>query len=584
MKLPAIVQQPVGEFALGNIQKPNALQLGKAYGDLVGAAGELTAAIIDANTVNEIDAATGDAAEEISQLRAKLVNQNTIPIEEMPDGTEPATRSVLGENGEREEVELPIVFTHEVAEQMWDKGTEEIISAHAAKIGNNKARAKFLEEMQTRYVVPGTLAVVQANVARGRSYGQANAERSMEDILSSNAPTEVREEQSREIIARQLLLGADPVWAENQLRDLGPRIDQLDTHNAIIAAGTVDEVDMIEETMYTDGNRMLPAQMRTMSANMDARRREFKAEEAQAQDEYADEVFLDYHNPDVPIGPMDIAADVAEGKMTREAGWTFINGMKTGAGAAPKASNQFVLSHYRSEIQKLQFVGNNMRIDDKAALLSLIVTRGSMGLNPNGTPTGQPPSISGVDALTLTKEIAAAQKAATENQPYKDALGSLLLWTRSKLDLQGQITTTLGGNQNQVEAAVAFKGALDNYMQSYGIDAKPQEFFDKNKDAYDPRHFSRGIDARFLEKVPQADAFMEREGEEISFTTTQQENFALWLSTAGPTIGPAKLNEYVQLFNQFYRGQGVPPQNGKLMLEPDDPLYRQFQQAIPNVE
>jgi hypothetical protein len=380
-------------------------------------------------------------------------------------------------------------------------------------------------------------------------------------------------------------MGADPTWGQNQLETLGPTIDQMDVHNAVLAAQDIDTIDQIEEEMWTSGNRMDPAQMRTMSSQMDARRRDFQAEDKARQDQNADAMFQSYHDPDQPITEMDVARAVSSQGITREAGWTFINAMKSGT--TTKASDQFTLSQYRGEIFKLQYTGgeNNLRVSDKGKLLKLMISRGSMGLTPQGMPTGRPATISGVDANTLNKEIDAAIKLAVENEEYKNAFQNVLMWTRSKLDLEGQIVTAFGGDQNQVEAAVAFKNALDNYMNSYGADAKPVDFFETNKEAYDPRNFSSGLNGNFLKTYPSALPFMTQvNAREVEFTSAQQEDFVLWMNDNAQSMGAAKFAEMSAMFDQYYRGKGIAPDNGALMLEPDDPLYRQFQQMIPTNE
>jgi hypothetical protein len=582
VKLPDIVQQPVGEFALGNIPQPRPAEVGKKQGAALGAVAGLFVHIANDKKVAEVDEATGEAAREMAELRAILVNSNTVDAEWVGDDALGEIQVSSTTNGEREVDTSIKMFTHEIAEEVWEKRSQEIIAHYAGTISSPKAREKFIGEMNERYAAPGTQAVLAANIIRSRAYGQAQAETAVEAVLSSNAPTEVRESNAKEIISRQLLLGADPVWAEKQLSDLGPAIDQIDVHNDVLGAQTADEIDQIEEDMWTSGNRMTPEQMRTMSSQMDARRRDFLAEDRVRQDETADKMFLDYHNPEVDVNEMDVANAVNTQQITREAGWTFINSMN--AGGTTKVSDQFTLSQYRGEIFKLQYTGGegNLRVTDKARLLKLMISRGSMGLTPQGTPTGLPPTISGVDALTLNKEIDAAVKLATENEEYKNAFQNVLLWTRSKLDLEGQIVTAFGGDQNQVEAAVAFKNALDNYMNTYGADAKPSEFFEANKDAYDPRKFSSGVNGAYLKAYPQAKPFMTQVGAELEFTQAQQENYLLWLSDNIEKLGAEKYQQASALFRQYYRGQGIPPNGGALMLEPDDPLYRQFQDAIPN--
>jgi hypothetical protein len=44
----------------------------------------------------------------------------------------------------------------------------------------------------------------------------------------------------------------------------------------------------------------------------------------------------------------------------------------------------------------------------------------------------------------------------------------------------------------------------------------------------------------------------------------------------------AEFNRIKTLFGQFYEGQGLAPEGGRLALEPDDPLYRQFETVPVN--
>lgn len=581
MKLPDIMQQPVGEYAKGNIARPNYARRGRATASMLGAAAELGAQIYNEKMVGDIDEATGEAANEITELRAKLVNSNTLPLGEIPEDLEAEFEiQVPDGKGGREGIEAPVVFTHDVYEALWDNGTQEIIDHYASTIKNKKAKDKFIEEIQTRYVVPGTLAVVTANTKRIRAYGQARAETSIDLIAASGAPTEVREQQIKEVISRQLLLGADPTWAESQLAAVGPMIDQLDVQNAVIGTSSQDELDQIEENMWAGGTRMSPEQMRTMSSQMDKRRQDFKNAHAKRQDDTAGQMMIDFVNGDLTAE--QVANVRGRDGITQPAAWTFLNGLK--ADSTTKVSSPFTLSQYKGEIFKLQYTGNNMRVSQKGALLKLMVSRGAMGLTPQGVPTGMPATISGVDALELGYAIDKAMKEATEDEAYDNALGMVLSWTRSKLDLEGQVVTKLGGNQNQVEAAVAFKKSLDNYMDAYGADANAVEFFESNKDAYDPRNFSTGVNGRFLNQVPQATPYITERGDDYIFTTVDQDNFVLWLSDNMGAIGPVEADRIMSLFNQYYQGQGIAPDNGRLMLEPDDPLYWQFQSMIPDNE
>ncbi len=574
MKLPAITQQPVGEFALGNIATPQVGKRTRAIGSLVDAVSDFT-------SVGDLDESTGKAAQELSELRAQLVGQNTLDAKFVgDDGLGELHMAVSDGKGGRKEISKPVIFTHEVANDLWATRSAEIVDHYAGQIKDKEARDKFKEEIMTRYVVPGGAAVMGANFIRAKAFGQARAEQAVEGVLASNAPTEEREINAKEIIARQLLLGADPVWAENQLASIGPAIDQIDVQNKILAAGSEDEIDQIEDEMWSSGSRMSPEQMRTQSSIMDQRRRDYQAENKARQVGNEDQMFSNLHDPRTPpVTIQNVADAVRTDQITRAAGQTFMNSLKEGG--TTKVSNPWTLSRYRGEIQRLQYTGNRMRMADKAALLKLMITRGSLGLNPNGTPTGLPATISGEDAFKLNKDLSAAMTAALETDAYDNAWAMAKSLSGVTNDIYGQLL----GNQDQREAAIAFKVALDNYMQQYGIDAKPVDFVQKNKKAFDPTHFRRGVNAGFLAQVPQVTPYMTQTGTGVDitqeFTAENQDNFLLWLSGAEGSIGAEKFDEIWTLFRQYYQGQGIAPNNGELMLEDDDPLYRQFEAMIP---
>lgn len=577
MRIPGIVQQPVGEFASGNIRQPEFYRESRAQGRLAKAGGVLAAELYNGAVVSGIDEATGEAAKELTELRAKLVNENMLDASFVGDDAVAELQiNVADGEGGRQEVSAPRVFTHEVAGDLWDVRSQEIVDHYEGQISGSKAKQKFREEVMTRYVAPGASAVIGANIQRGKAYGHARAERAVEEVLAAGGPTEARESGAREIIARQALLGADPVWVENQLQRLGPMVDQIDIQHKVMAATTADQIDQVEESMWANGSRMTPEQMRTQSAIMDRRRQDFIAAKKEAQTGNADEMFVAFAGGQLTIP--EIAQAVGSDSITREAGFTFLNGLQNGS--TTKASNPFTLSQYRGEISKLQYTGNRSRVTDKAKLLKLMITRGSMGLNANGTPTGQAATISGEDVFKLNKDIDHALGAALESDEYNNARDQVMAWTRTKLDLGGVLSTAFDGSQGSVEAGLSFITALDNYMDQFGVDADPAAFFQTNRDAYDPRKFADGVDKEFVKAIPQAEQFMI--GDDRVFGDAQQDDFLLWL--AGGAVGAGEQTRMIALYNQYYQGQGIAPEGGRLMLEPDDPLYRQFEAMIPDAE
>jgi len=365
---------------------------------------------------------------------------------------------------------------------------------------------------------------------------------------------------------------------ENQLSALGPMVDQIDIQHKILAATTADQIDMVEEGMWTGKTRMTPEQMRTQSAIMDRRRQDFIVNKREAQTENADEMFVAFAGGQLTVP--EIARAVGSDGITREAGFTFLNGLRSGS--TTKASDPFTLSRYRGEIAKLQYTGNRMRMSDKAKLLKLQITRGSMGLTPTGVPTGQPATVSGEDMFKLNKDIDTAMNATLESDEYNNARDQVMGWTRTKLDLGGQIVNSLEGSQGSVEAGLGFMTALNNYMDSYGVDANPAEFFEANKATYDPNKFADGVHGAFIKTAPIAEQFMTKDGSDFTFDDDQQEAFINWLAEGNAS--EAETARLMAIYNQYYQGLGLAPEGGRLMLEPDDPLYRQFEAMIPDAE
>ena len=230
----------------------------------------------------------------------------------------------------------------------------------------------------------------------------------------------------------------------------------------------------------------------------------------------------------------------------------------------------------------MPYTGNRAFVKDRAGLLRLTIAMAAAGLNPNGTPTGLPATLFGDDAFKLIKDVTAAELAILENDDYDRALKQVYTWTHVAVDIEGQISVALGGNQHQIDAALAFKRGLDNYMNTFGADAKPSEYFTANKDAFNPNNFADGINARFLAQVPQATPFIiiDTALDTYKFDGAKQQEFVLWLADSRATMDETQWNAIDVLFKQYYRGQGLAPRGGRLDLEQDNPMYRQFEALI----
>lgn len=578
LRLPQIAQQPVGEFALGNIKQPNYAKVGQAVGQLVGTVGKAVIALQD--TDSEFDEATGAAAQTLQELRAKLTATNTIATREIPDYVvHEVGFTVLDVQGNERQIGKPFAYTHEIAEEWWNKGSEQIIQHYADQIKNRAARAKFIGEMRQRYGAPGALAIGISNINKGRAYNQAVALRAIDDIISSDGTPQERLTQAREILSRQLILGQDPVWVAQKEAEIENTIEQFDLTRDIQDATSVDSVDRIEERMATGGTTLTPAQQRTIFNLADERKKDFRQEELERWEDGKIALTSLMLRNQLTLDKVD--ADLLAGNISPEAALTFRNALLSGSGASVKQTNPVILSQFRAKIAALRFVGGSgLTITDKADLLRIEVASGSTGVDAVGSPTEKPPWITGTDAGILMREIDAGEKAAIENIEFGFAWEDIKNISRVT-DLMGNLM----GNQANIDAALAFRAALVRYVDEFGIDAKPGDFVRLNRERYAVELYDEPVAEEFVKLFPEAWGKHGVLGtgtkdDPYVFSRAQQKNFEAWLIREfnEERLDRARANEIAAQFNSFFRGQGLAPNGQQLLLESDNLLYHQLEQ------
>ena len=576
LRLPTITQQPVGEYALGNIQQPNYAAQGQAASQLIGQAGRQLALFQDSDS--EIAEATGPTAKAMQELRATLIATNTIPTSEIPDYVvHEVGFTVIDAQGNEKQVGKPFAYTHEIAEEWWDTGSEQIIQHYAARIKNKAARAKFVGEMRQRYSAPGALAIGISNINKGRAYNQALALRSLDDVISSDGSPQERLTQAREILVRQMMIGQDPVWIAEKEAEIENRIEQFDLTASIQQAGSVDAVQRIEEEMITGGTTLTPAQQRTIFNIADERKRDFRQQELERWEEGKIELTSLLLNQRLNFDIVD--EKLRAGGISAEAAQQFRTALLSGSGSTH--TNQMVLSQFRAKIAGLRFVGGSgLTISQKADILRIQVMAGATGVNAGGGPTEVPSWITGTDAATLMREIDAAKTAAIENDDFSFAWDDIKNISRIT-DIAGNLM----GNQANINAALAFRSALVRYMNEYGVDAKPGDFVRLNQERYDVKLYDEPVAEEFAQLFPEARGPHGVLGAGTrdnpwSFDATQQRSFEAWLMReySEGRLDPSRANNMAAQFNVFYRGQGVAPGGQQLLLEPDSPLYNQLEQ------
>lgn len=568
MKLPGIDIPQTGRYHARNL--PDVDHMGPARA-VQGAASAL-AQFMDVD--DEVSTATAEAAKELSRLRSKLEDNITLPVEDIPEGIEfNNTKTVVGEDGEEIEVEMPVVFTHQIANEMWQRQSQAIIDRYSGGINSSAAKNKFINEMTERYVAPGTLAISGRAATNRREHNWATSMDNINDILSSNAPSNVREEQALEILSRQLILGASPAMVTQQRQSIRPRIDYIDATNSLKSAGSVDEIDQLESEIWEGGNSLSPDSRRQLSVEADKRRQDFEQEEAAAKVQNEEQLTEMLIRGDLTTGM--VADSLGRDKISQEVARTLNNSLlsQAGAGGTAKASNPQVLSYWRGQISTLPWTGGQNSVKRKAAQLKTAIRYSAMGLDMTGEPNGVGPTVSGQDVYTLLNDIDSQVKKSLETPGYQDAVQQINLYTRAVDSITGQIV----GNQAQRQAAILFKQALDNYMDTYGVDAKPIDFFNANMDKYDPEKFEYGTNQLFYESNPQVRRFMtvDAAGAVTGFSQAQQTEFKIWLrrSITNGTLDKEVASKIAAEYMAYYQSQGIAPGGGEVMLELSSPLY-----------
>ena len=563
MKLPGLNIPSTGRYHARNLPKLDYTQVGDAFAGLASS----VAGLLDADT--DISTASGEAAKELARLRATLEDSNTLPVESVPDGVEYNNIKVVqDDNGEEIEVELPTVFTHDVANQMWEIQSQAIIDRHASTIRSQEARNKFANEMQERYVVPGTLAISGKSAERKKAHNWAVAQVSIDEILSSGGPSRQREEQAYEILARQSLLGVNPQLIEQKRAQIGPKVDYIDTTNRLKSASSIDEIDQIESEIWEGENRLSPDSRNSLSVEADKRRLDFQKEQDEAKVQNEEDLTALLIDGQLTKGT--VSSYLRDDRISQEVARTLYNALNSTSGGTAKATDPFILSHWRKQMLGLPYVADTgITVKQKADLMKRTIRMSAMGLDVTGEPLPSGPTITGEDAFKLMKDIDDTVKRYTETSDYNDVWEQIRIHTRANDPLTGG----LSGNQAQVDSAIAFKRALDNYMNQYGIDADPNEFFRNNRDFFDPARMEDGINQAFHDQFPQVRQFMTIEaGEATGFNRQQQDRFVQWLRKAvtNGDIGKDEAENLAAYFMMYYRGQGIAPveQTGY-----DGPLY-----------
>lgn len=569
-KLPGIQQRPVGASHARNLPTPDYMGPSRALGQLSAAAASFAKAL---DKDSDTSAAVAGAANDLSELRAKLETSRQVGVEEVPEEILfPIEMQTFDENGDGREEVRPFAFTHEVADEWWALKSEEIIRSYASQIADPQDRADFVDEVSTRWVIPGTLAINKASITKRVAHNRGQAEVAIDSVLASNLPNEEKEAAAIGIIDRHTASGGDPIWAASKKSGLGPAIDQIDYQNQMMREITQEGVEDVRDDMWAGDNRMSPEQLRALDAQADQRIKAINDEEKKFMENNASDLWVGIDRGQVTI------PDVTQALETRRIDITQHNMMINALteGSSTNASNPLVLSSFRGRIVQIPYTGNVTTVREQGRVLKNRIMMASRGLTPVGQPDGLPASISGTDAAKLMDEVDVEVNRALKTQDYDRAWQEIQVTLRVNPGVTGMADDIIYGDQPSVDAAMAFKRALDTYMDSYGIDAKPIDFVETNRSTYTAENFTDPINREFVALYPAAINYMTETDGKLTFAPVDRDRFRNDMAAqyrAG-TIGVAELNEISARYDAYYNGRGMPPIDTARSIETPDALYR----------
>lgn len=503
MKLPQISTGPVQRKQ--GVDPGAYRERSQAAAGLMQSLGAVTVEIHNRRVESAYTKAQGDASVQLSELEAKLKNTRVIPVEEIPDDIEySATTLIVDENGNTENVESPIAFTHEIANEWWAKKSSEIIEEHANSIPSARARERYIAEMSERYAAPGASQISAASIAKQQAYSQANTMMANQQIMASSASSEDREAQAKENLARAVLTGADPTWAAQQAMAIGPRIDQIDYQKKVVAASSEEELNDLEAELWSDGGRMSPDQRRAVASDIsrkqgdiDEVRRERHAEGEQKYTSF-------YIQQQLTPGMLSRA--IANDEISGPTGRTLFNALQVGS--STETSNKVALDNFRKRIVGLPYLEGDVEVN--AELLRREIQMNIMGLSAQGAPLPGGALISGKDAQAALIEIDKAVDRTVKSPQFKDALDLVKAHTGVSVD---PITGAFTGNLGNKQAYIAMKQALTGYMTQAGVEAKPVDWFNANRANFTPEIFSQKAEDSFVARFPEAKSFINDDGQ-----------------------------------------------------------------------
>lgn len=571
-KLPGIERKRTGQFHARNLPRPDYMAESRGIHELSSALVALGSTVADLNADTQVSAATAGAANDLQEFRALLETSRSIPAGQIPEDIDfEFETQTYDETGEGEPIERDSIFTHEIADKWWATKSEDIVNNYASQISDPEARAKFVEDVMTKYVVPGTLAIAKASITKNRMHNQAMAEIRIQGILSSFAPTEEKEADAREVLEQQLELGADPQWVSNTLRSLGPRVDQIDWQNRFRAAETQEQVEELRNDMWRGDNRMTPDMLRTLDTEAEGAIKTMDAQEKLFRQEQANDLWVGIDRNQVTLP--DVTAALEEDRITSIEHNKMKNALTEGS--TTRFNDPFRLAAFRTKIAQLPYAGGQHTVSQRGRILKDRIMMASRGLTPTGQADSLPAAITGTEAAALMREVDTKVNATLKTKGYDRAISEMQLQLRVSPGAV-DVTPILYGTEPAVRAYVAFKRALDSYMDDYGIDAKPVDFVQTNRATYDSENYVDSVNREFLDFTARVDPYMTKNADgTLTFDTAQQAQFRSEIVRRynSGNISQAEFNEIAARFGAYYSGTGVPPLNQAQEIEIPDVLY-----------
>lgn len=463
---------------------------GKAFDGVASAIGGLMDDQDDAKALLMLRDRTISDKQSLAETSTYLQNNTVINLED--ESTPAAIRSYGLRYIEQQEdpgnYDPTRIKTHEIMDGALQEhftltSTESLEALKATGLGH-----KYLETMTPQWTSAVTKGA-EAKISMRQAELKADA-----DQLYQTHIVDLDEEGALEAIEQNVQSGAwTPEYATEKLNALGPTIDYMALEGGI--ADATEQFQLEELEMRADSSRLLPDQ-RLKINNALRQRQEF----IQGQADRAQKRTYETGVAMLANGELTkdwVAQQAADHQLSGGAANTLLSSLSK---PAPLTSDVRTMDELRGEIAGLRFPDRDsgVPVTEQYQRVAAKLTAAYTGVTAYGQEL--PKALTGADYADLLKELESVRDIALGEggQRYgkaEDQIRSLTGYTGFLSGLDGTFPQRAAYND--------FIGALQQYMDYEGANAKPMQFVRENAATYAPAAYEVQFNQRFVRKYPE---------------------------------------------------------------------------------